>query len=540
MTATAASISEILADVPSQFRGPGGAVAVLKDGELVGQQLWGYGDLHSRVAMAADMVVPICSISKQMVCGLLTDLERNPTPAMKARGDEPAKQLSDQLEKLLNPNLLKDRGLTLRHLANNQSGIRDYWALTVLWGAKPEGHFSIADDGPQMLARMKSFHFKPGTEYSYANTNFFIIGGCIEQVTGQPLGELLSERIFAPAGMKTARLCAHAAEHPPPCVGYEGNEALGFYPGVNCIEWAADAGIVASLTDMIAYEKFVDRSSHGDLQSWYTVNSEQQKYNDGSPAEYGFGLGRSLVGGVLNIGHGGAIRGYRLNRSYCPERRISIMVLLNQEHGDPVGLSDYILKRMLGVTEAKHEIVSAGPDWPGTYLDPDTGLAIVVSKASAPGQLSFTYHLKPEKVRVIEAYKARSDGIVANLDGDSLHVHLPHDNRTLHAKRVANKKPAADYSELQGDYRCDEIDSVFHCSGAGDMLYGMFDGFLGQGPVHLMRSLGEDVWALACPRAMDSTPPGDWTVIVRRGDDGKLTGLTIGCWLARNLEFTKQ
>jgi hypothetical protein len=71
------------------------------------------------------------------------------------------------------------------------------------------------------------------------------------------------------------------------------------------------------------------------------------------------------------------------------------------------------------------------------------------------------------------------------------------------------------------------------------MLYGSFDGFLGKGPVHLIRSLGDDVWALACPRAMDSQPPGDWTVVVRRDDSGNVTGVTIGCWLARNLEFVK-
>ncbi|EXJ83125.1 hypothetical protein A1O1_06744 [Capronia coronata CBS 617.96] len=542
MTTLAAVIPQVLADVPSRFRGPGGAVAVLKDGELVGQQLWGYADLQGRIPMASDTLLPICSITKQMLCGLLTDLQRSPTPAMSARGEEPAKQLSDQLGQLLHPNLLQDTGLTLRHLCNNQSGLRDYWALTVLWGAKPEGHFSVADHGPKMLASLKSFHFQPGTEYSYANTNFFVVARCIERVTAQPLGELLAQRIFAPAGMQTARLCAHTAEHPPPCVGYEGDEASGFYPGVNCIEWAGDAGIVASLADMVAYEQFVDRSSHShDSQSWYGINSEQQTYNDGSPADYGFGLVRKQVGGVLTVGHAGALRGYRLSRSYAPEPRISIVVLLNQEHGDAVGVSEYILKRIMGVPEAKDEIASPDPDWTGTYLDSDTGLAIVVSPGG-PGELLVKYHGNPEKLRVVEACRAESNSMVATLDGSCLHLYVPQDNRTLHAQRVASSgKPASsDSSGLQGDYHCAEIGSVFRCSGSGDMVYGMFDGFLGHGPVHLMRQLGDDLWALACPRAMDATPPGDWTIIVRRNDKGKVAGLTIGCWLARRLEFIKQ
>lgn len=538
MTSVAGSVAEILADVPSRFRGPGGAVAVLKDGELVGQQCWGYADLDRRIAMAADTLLPICSITKQMLCGLLTDLERNPTTAMRERGEDPAKQLSDQLGQLLHPNLIQDSGLTMRHLCNNQSGIRDYWALTVLCGAKPEGHFSIAEHGPQMLARLQSLHFEPGTEYSYANINFFIIARCIEKVTGQPLGELLDQRIFAPAGMKAAKLCAHSAEHPPPCIGYEGSEAAGYYPATNCIEWAGDAGVVASLTDMIAYEQFVDRSTN-DSQSWYGINSEQQKYNDGTPATYGFGLARSSVGGVLSIRHSGALRGYRLSRSYSPGPRISIVVLLNQELGDTKKITDHILKQMMGIPEAKHAVVNPGPEWTGTYLDSDTGLATTVSRGGA-GELLVKYHGGPERLRVVEAYKAQSEGMVATLDGTSLHIHIPADNRTVHAQRVADRQPGSDSSDIHGDYHCGELGSTFRCSGSGDMLYGTFDGFLGQGPVHMMRPLGEDLWALACPRGMDAPAPGDWTIVVRRNDDKKVVGVTIGCWLARKLEFVKR
>lgn len=537
MTTFSDSISKILEEVPALYRGPGGAVAVLKDGELVGQQVWGFADLERRIPMTADTVMPICSISKQMVCGLLTDLERNPTPAMMARGVEPAKQLSDQLGQVLNPKMLQDTGLTIRHLGNMQSGIRDYWAMTVLWGAKPEGHFSVADHGPLVMDRIKSFHFQPGTEYSYSNTNFFVLARVIEMVTQQPLAELLAERIFAPIGMATASLCAHTAEHPPPCIGYEGDEIQGFYPAINCIEWAGDAGIVASLADMTAYERFLD-SSRTDPQGWYQSNSEQQQFKDGASADYGYGLARQLVGGVTTVRHGGGLRGYRLTRLYAPEPRISIVVSLNQEHGDPGAVSDYVLKRALAVPEAKHEVVHPSPDWAGTYLDPDTQLAITVN-AGIAGELLVKYHRKAEKMRVLEPLRAQSEDMVATLEGSLLHIQVPKDNRYIHAHRVKTTKLAANSSHMHGNYYCAEIDSVFHCSGSGGMLYGSFDGFLGQGPVHLIRSLGDDVWALACPRAMDSQPPGDWTVVVRRDGIGNVTGVTIGCWLARNLEFIK-
>ena len=40
--------------------------------------------------------------------------------------------------------------------------------------------------------------------------------------------------------------------------------------------------------------------------------------------------------------------------------------------------------------------------------------------------------------------------------------------------------------------------------------------------MELLEPVGGDVWALPCPRALDHTPPGDWTLAFRRDDDGNL------------------
>jgi CubicO group peptidase (beta-lactamase class C family) len=543
MAAPKSSISEILADVPSRFRGPGGAVAVIKNGELLGQKCWGYADLKRRIPMTADMMMPICSISKQMLCGLLTDLERTPTPAMVAQGDEPSKQFADQLRELLHPGLFQyaNKKLTMKHLCNNQSGLRDYWALSVCWGANPEDRFSIAEHGPQVLDRLRNFHFKPGTQYSYANTNFFIIARVIEKVTGEELGKLLEERIFKPAGMKTAKLCADTAKHPPPVVGYEGDEETGFIPAVNRIEWAGDAGIVASLEDMVAYEQFIDRSAR-DPQSWYAINSQQQTFENGVHAAYGYGLGRQYVDGVLTVRHGGALRGFRLSRCYAPVPRISVVVLLNNDRMEPGEVSDYILKRLLGKEESRDEpedAIEISPWWLKTWLDVESALAIHVSEAK-PGDILFKYFSKPVKMRAISASSALGDGMTASLQPNrTMRVQIAKDNWVFDARAAGKPMPTNQSLELHGTYRCPYIDSVVHLSGSGGAMYAMFDGFLGEGPVHLLRPIGTDLWALACPRAMDHAPPGDWTLSVRRYDDGRVVGLTISNWLARILEYLK-
>lgn len=41
-------------------------------------------------------------------------------------------------------------------------------------------------------------------------------------------------------------------------IGYEGTEAIGFFPASNRIYWSGDAGISASLDDMLAWECHID------------------------------------------------------------------------------------------------------------------------------------------------------------------------------------------------------------------------------------------------------------------------------------------
>ena len=71
----------------------------------------------------------------------------------------------------------------------------------------------------------------------------------------------------------------------------------------------------------------------------------------------------------------------------------------------------------------------------------------------------------------------------------------------------------------------------------GRTLYGAFSGCLGQGRMELLDPIGRDLWALPCPRGLDHTPPGDWTLAFRRDGSGRAVGVMVGCWLARRLDY---
>src|SRR5690606_21471859 len=122
------------------------------------------------------------------------------------------------------------------------------------------------------------------------------------------------------AGMETAQFGPATGDIPG--IGYEGDEASGFVPAVNRIHWTGDAGILASLDDMIAWERFID-ATRDDADGLYRRLSVRPSFADGAPAHYGFGLAHIESGSVALAGHGGALRGWRSQRLHAAAERLS-------------------------------------------------------------------------------------------------------------------------------------------------------------------------------------------------------------------------
>lgn len=111
----------------------------------------------------------------------------------------------------------------------------------------------------------------------------------------------------------------------------------------------------------------------------------------------------------------------------------------------------------------------------------------------------------------------------------------PNENRASVLRRCEGD-PGID---VAGRYHCAELEAEVTVTDAGGVLYGGFSGFLGQGRMELLEPIAPDLWALPCPRALDHTPPGDWTLAFQRDAGGTVTGVDVGCWLARQLPYQR-
>jgi D-aminopeptidase len=314
--------------------------------------------------------------------------------------------------------------------------------------------------------------------------------------------------------------------------GYEGTQAAGFRPAANHILWTGDAGLGASLDDMIAWERHID-ATRDDTQALYTRLSAPVSFADGKPAVYGFGLNRATELGRAVTAHGGALRGWRSHRMYVPSERVSVVVMFNHL-ADAHDAAVDLLAAVLDEDRPPAAVARPVPDWLGAYTEPETGLAVRID-AATDGQVRLRYGHFPELLDLQADGSAQSPGARLRPGDGGLWMDRPFENQSsrLHPCDGASARDVA------GRYRCEELDAELTVVDAGGVLYGGFSGFLGQGRMELLGPVGADVWVLPCPRALDHTPPGDWTLAFRREESGRITGVTVGCWLARRLSYAR-
>ncbi len=514
-TALFSRLDRALDALARTYPGPGGACAVLREGEVLARHAWGWANAERRIAFTPRTLFRMCSITKQFTCGLLLDAFADPSVL-----DGDVRARLPRLEQAA-PGAL--------HLCHNQSGLRDYWAVAMLHGSPVEAPFGD-EEAARVIGGTRTLQFAPGTRYSYSNQNFRILSDILQERTGRSFAELLRSRVFERVGMEGAFLAADTRAMPDGTEGYEGTQAGGFRAAENRIVWTGDAGLGASLDDMIAWERFID-ATREEADGLYARLSAPVRFGDGAEAAYGFGLSRRTELGRAAVGHGGALRGWRSHRIYVPAERISMVVMFNHLSDAHAAAMD-LLAAVLGEERREEVSDAAMPDWLGNYIEPETGLSVRIDAAS-DGHVRVKYGHSAERLALQPGGVAAGDGTRLRPGEGGLWMDRAGENQSS-LLRACGGEPARD---VAGRYRCEKLGAEVTVVDAGGALYGGFSGFLGQGRMELLEAAGGDAWLLPCPRALDHTPPGDWTLRFGRGDGGRVEKVEVGCWLARGLEY---
>ena len=190
-----------------EWKVPGMAVAVVKDGEVVFMK--GYGNAHLGDSTTAPVPVTpqtqfvIASTSKAFTSGLLANV-MDEYPEIK--WDAPVKNYLPDF-KLYDPWVTEN--FQVREIMSHHSGFNSY-ALDDLptWGYN-------RDDLYRIYATVRpTYSFR--TKYAYNNSMYTISAKIIEKYTGKSWDDALVERIFTPLGMKnstTGNISFYTAEN---------------------------------------------------------------------------------------------------------------------------------------------------------------------------------------------------------------------------------------------------------------------------------------------------------------------------------------
>src|SRR4029453_5680044 len=96
------------------------------------------------------------------------------------------------------PKPLRGEGgpLTIRHMLNHTSGLRDWGSVESIAGwprtTREYTHAHVLE----IVSRQKALNFTPGDHYSYSNTGYNLAAIIVARVSGMSFAEFSRQRIF--------------------------------------------------------------------------------------------------------------------------------------------------------------------------------------------------------------------------------------------------------------------------------------------------------------------------------------------------------
>jgi D-alanyl-D-alanine carboxypeptidase len=330
-------LENVLTTAMEYYNIPGGIAGVNIPGEGTWIKARGVSNIETGEILRQNQTFRIGSITKTFTTTVILQLV-----------DEGRLILDDTLDRFV-PSVPSGDKITIRQLCGNTSGLFNYSHDEKFAETLVKNNY-IIHFTPQELIDIAISHeplFSPGTGYSYSNTNFILQGMIIEQITGNDLEEEIKKRIITPLGLHNTTFPKDHYMTGDYSRGYIYEDMVNVkklkdmtYIDPSMV-WAAGA-MISNIEDLFIWAKAL---GEGTLLSENTQKERLKwsPYSVDGPLKYGLGI--YYVEDF--IGHDGATIGYNTAMFYLPEKKATIVVLLNNETDLITALR--VFARMAGV-----------------------------------------------------------------------------------------------------------------------------------------------------------------------------------------------
>lgn len=307
-----------------------GAVLVGIDGKIVFEKAYGLGDEEWGADNTVHTKFRIASLSKQFTAACILLLQE--------RG---RLKVNDPISRYLDGLPAAWQAITVHQLLTHTSGISNYtgspeFAKISRTGATPQQMIALVTDKP--------LDFSPGTNWSYSNTGYILLGMIVEKTSGQSYADFLKTNIFEPLGMRDSGYDSAKDIFKERASGYQLVD--GHIANADLFDMSVPfsaGGIYSTVEDMYRWnEALADAGkllSADSLKQMFTEYPEAT--HEGQHYGYGVVISRLKFGRLLYY-HGGGVEGFSSSIQRYPNDRVCIVVLSNFDSYKPWELGDHI------------------------------------------------------------------------------------------------------------------------------------------------------------------------------------------------------
>lgn len=334
---------------------PGLVYAVMRNGETATASAHGLANLELHVPLSRDSRMHAGSVAKPFMAYTILRL-----------AEQGQLSLDDGLSDHLDGFEADVSGITLRHLLQHTSGLRDYWSLSALAGRHSGDRHSQAA-ALALVRRQPELNFPPGSQHLYSNTGYLLLAEIAERVTGQRWDVWLAEQVFEPLGMASSHIVTDPSVVLPGLAdsyrraGDEGAMRHEYRRETLMSGVYGSGNLVTTVDDLLRFAEHLSTAEY-DGAPLLAVMSEQGELANGGRVSYGLGLGLGELEGWRTVHHGGAQAGYRAHLLLLPEARLAVAVLANGGHLRAAPVAEALALRALGDAELLDADTDAEPE----------------------------------------------------------------------------------------------------------------------------------------------------------------------------------
>lgn len=312
----------------------GAQVAVVRGGDTLLLRAYGLADREKRRAATLDQQFRIGSLTKQFTAAAIMRLAE--------RGKL---SLDDDLSRWVSEFPLQGHRVTLRQLLNHTSGIHSYTESEA-------EHARSADDLTPLqvvgFVARDTFDFPPGTQWSYTNTGYALLGLVIERASGEPYAEYVRHELAAPLGLRHTSYCQSRPTGAGSVRGYAAHDDGTTVPAqfLSMTHPYAAGGLCSTAGDLLAWQRalaggrVVSPASYARMTTPDTLSS-------GERLTYGYGLNVGQNHGHRMVMHDGAVNGFNSSLLRVPDDSLDVVVLSNTEPSGSARLAQNLVRAVL-------------------------------------------------------------------------------------------------------------------------------------------------------------------------------------------------